>query len=55
MMVVKERKMMIKLRKILNSVSHPLHDVVVRHRSTFSERLIPPECLTECQFSPRDK
>ena len=31
----------------VDSVSHPLHDILVRHRSTFSERLIPPKCMTE--------
>ena len=45
--VVSEKKMPTKLWKILDSVSHPLHDVLVRHRSTFSERLIPPKCMTE--------
>ena len=34
-------------RKILDSVSHPLLDLLVRHRRTFSERLIPPQCMTE--------
>ena len=42
-----ERKMLTKLRTILDSVSHPLHDVLVRHRSTFSERLIPHNGMTE--------
>ena len=37
----------IKLWKILESVSLPLHDVLARHRSTFSERLVPPKCMTE--------
>ena len=45
--VVSERKILIKPRKISDNVSHPLHDVLVRHRSTFSERLIPPKSLTE--------
>ena len=35
--VVSESKMLTKLWKILDSVSHPLHDVLVRHRNTFSE------------------
>ena len=45
--VVSERKILTKLQTILNSVSHPLRDVLVRHRSTFSERLIPPKFMTE--------
>ena len=45
--VVSERKMLTKLEKILESISHPLYDVLVRHRRTFSERLIPLKCMAE--------
>ena len=45
--VVSERRMLSKLRTIMDNISHPLHDVLVRHKSTFSERLIPPKCTTE--------
>ena len=38
--VVSERKMLRKLWKILDSVTQPLDDVLVRQRRTFSERLI---------------
>ena len=48
--LVSERKMLIMLQTILDNVSHPLHDLLVRHRSTFSERLIPPKCMTEDLF-----
>ena len=47
LMVLTERKMLTKLRMIFDSISHPLHDVQVRHKRTFSERLIPPKCMTE--------
>ena len=39
-LTVSERKTLMKLRTILDSVSHPLHDVLVRYKRTFSERLI---------------
>ncbi|XP_059802691.1 40S ribosomal protein S24 isoform X1 [Hypanus sabinus] len=45
--VVSEKRMLSKLHAILDNVSHPLHNVLVRHRSTFSQRLIPPRCNTE--------
>ncbi len=35
------------LRSILDSDSHPLHDALVTHRSTFSNRLLPPRGTTE--------
>ena len=44
---VTERRMLSKLHSIMDNVSHPLHDVVVQKRSTFSDRLIPPRCTTE--------
>ena len=42
-----ERMMLIKLWKILDSISHPFHNVLFRHRSVFSEGLFPPKCMTE--------
>ncbi len=44
---VSERRMLSKLHVILDNVSHPLHDVLVSYRSTFSTRLITPKCTTE--------
>ena len=44
---VSERRMLSKLHAILDKVSHPLHDVLVCYRSTFSTRLITPKCTTE--------
>ena len=44
---VSERRMLSKLHSIMDNVSHPLHDVLVKKRSTFSARLIPPRCTTE--------
>jgi len=44
--VVSERRMLSKLSSILDNDSHPLNNVLVRHRSTFSQRLIPPKCTT---------
>ena len=41
LIVVSERKTQTKLWTILDSVSHSLHDVLVRHRSIFSKTLIP--------------
>ncbi|XP_062913008.1 uncharacterized protein LOC134350989 isoform X1 [Mobula hypostoma] len=45
--VVSEKRMLSKLYAILVNVSHPLHNVLGGHRSTFSQRLIPPRCNTE--------
>ena len=45
--VVSERRMLSKLCGILDNVSHPLHDVLIKHRSTFSRRLFPPRCTAE--------
>ncbi len=45
--VVSDRRMLHKVKAILDSVSNPLHDVLVRHRSSFSTRLIAPRCTTE--------
>ena len=39
-------QMLTKLRTILDSVSNPLHDELVRQRRAFSERLLPPKCMT---------
>ena len=44
---VAERRMLCRLRSIMDNISHPLHDVLVKHRTTFSARLIPPRCTTE--------
>ena len=44
---VSERRMLRKLHVILNFDSHPLHNVLIERRSSFSERLIPPRCTTE--------
>ena len=46
--VVSERRMLSNLHVFLDNGYHPLHDVVVSHRSTFSTRLILPRCITEC-------
>ncbi len=45
--VVSERTMLRKLQSIMASGCHPLHNVLVMHRSTFSNRLLPPRCTTE--------
>ena len=37
-----------KLHSILDNNAHPLHQVPTASRSTFSNRLIPPRCNTEC-------
>ena len=47
LMAVSERRMLSKLHNILDNLSHPLHDTLVKHRSTLSRRLIPPKCTTE--------
>ena len=41
--------MLCKLHSILDNSTHPLHQVLTLHRSTFSNRLIPPLCKTERQ------
>ena len=46
--VVSEGMMLCKLHSILDN-THPLHQVLTSHRSTFSNRLIPPLCKTEHQ------
>jgi hypothetical protein len=45
--VVPERRMLSKLNVIVDNVSHPLYDLLLKHRSTFSARLILPKCTTE--------
>ena len=47
LMAVSERRMLSKLHDILDNVSHPLHNTLVKHRSTFSRRLILLKCTTE--------
>ena len=42
-----DRRMLLKLRAILQYGSQPLHNAVVKQRSSFSERLIAPKCTTE--------
>ena len=44
---VSERRMLSRIRSILDNSLHPLHDVLTSHRSTFSKRLILPRCTTE--------
>ena len=46
LMAVSERGMLSKLHDILDNVSHPLHDTLVKHSST--RRLILAKCTTEC-------
>ncbi|KAL7827773.1 hypothetical protein AOLI_G00309250 [Acnodon oligacanthus] len=43
LMAVLERKTLSKLQTIMENGSHPLYDTVMRHRSTFSARLILPK------------
>ena len=45
---VSDRRMLSKLRAVLENGSHPLHDVLVKHRSSFSERRTPPKSSTDC-------
>ena len=45
---VSDRRMLSKVRAILQYGSHPLHNALVEQRSTFSERLIAPTGTTEC-------
>ena len=40
LMAVSERRMLSKLQAIMDNGSHPLYDTVMRHRSTFSARVI---------------
>ena len=42
LLVVSERRMLCKLHSITDNNTHPLHQVLTSHRSTFSNRLIPP-------------
>lgn len=44
---VLERRMLFKLRSILDNSSHPLHNTLVSLRSTISDRLLHPQCTTE--------
>ena len=44
---VSNRRMLSKLRGITENGFHPLHDMLVKHRSTFSARLRLPKCTTE--------
>lgn len=41
-----ETQTLSKVRSILNTVSRSLHDILVQHNSTRSNRLIPPKCTT---------
>ncbi len=45
--VVAERRMLSKFDSILDNPSHPLHNVLVDQRSTFSQRMITAKCSTE--------
>ncbi|XP_062868152.1 phospholipid-transporting ATPase IC [Trichomycterus rosablanca] len=44
---VSERRMLSKLKSIMDNTSHPLYNTLERRRSTFSQRLIPPKSTTE--------
>ncbi|KAL6478210.1 hypothetical protein MHYP_G00140450 [Metynnis hypsauchen] len=44
---VSERRTLSKLQAIMDNGSQPLYDTVMRHRSSFSARLILPKCTTE--------
>ena len=44
---VSDGRMPSKLRAILQYGSHPLHNALVKQRSSFSERLIAPKCTTD--------
>ncbi|TWW55979.1 hypothetical protein D4764_09G0010290 [Takifugu flavidus] len=44
--VVRDR-MVLKLRTIMDSPSHPLHNTVDKLRSSFSSRLLQPRCSKE--------
>ncbi|TWW63550.1 hypothetical protein D4764_03G0005580 [Takifugu flavidus] len=44
--VVRDR-MVLKLRTIMDSPSHPLHNTVDKLRSSFSNRLLQPRCSKE--------
>lgn len=41
--VASERRMLSKIRRVLDNNSHPLHDTLASHRSKFSERLRLPK------------
>lgn len=45
--VVSERRMLSRIRTMLDNTSNPLHDMLANHRSTLSERLRLPKCTTE--------
>ncbi|KAE8299065.1 hypothetical protein D5F01_LYC01451 [Larimichthys crocea] len=45
--VVLERRMLSKVQDILDNDSHPLHELLERLRSSFSQRLLVPRCSTE--------
>ena len=57
--VVSDRRMLHKVKAILDNESNPLHDVLVKHRSSFSTRLIKPrrtrvpqEIIPACGHQP---
>ncbi|KAI4888742.1 hypothetical protein NFI96_010443 [Prochilodus magdalenae] len=52
LMAVSERRTLSKLQTIMDNGSHPLYHTVMRHRSTFSARLIQPKCTTERHRRP---
>lgn len=45
---VEERRMLAKLTSIMDNASHPLHQTVRALCSTFSSRLLHPQCKKEC-------
>ena len=45
--VVSDRRILSKVWAILQHVPHPLHNALVKQRSSFNQRLIAPKCTTE--------
>ena len=44
---VSDRRMLLKVRAILQHGSQPLHNTLGKQRSTFSQRLVAAKCITE--------
>ncbi len=47
LVVVSERRMLYKLRSIMDNISHPLHDVTVSHKTAHCYHHNAPQCTTE--------
>ena len=45
--VVGERKMMAKLSSMMENDSHPMQDTISALESSFSDRLLHPQCVKE--------